>query len=60
MLAQAIEGFKAQGFDAVLAIPVENMDEPEKLYRGTLNMYKELGFEKIEQQDKAIIMRLQL
>ncbi|MGE5677909.1 MAG: GNAT family N-acetyltransferase [Pseudomonadota bacterium] len=58
LLRQAVEDFKAQGFDAVLALPVENAGEPEKLYRGTLNMYKELGFELIEKDGITDIMWL--
>lgn len=58
LLRQAVEGFKAQGFDGVLAIPVEISDNPEKLYRGTLNMYRELGFETVEKEDNASIMLL--
>ncbi len=60
LLNQAVEDFRAQGFDAVLAIPVENKAEPDKLYRGTMNMYKELGFQIIEQQDTASIVKLEL
>ncbi len=60
LLKQAVEDFKAQGFDAVLSIPVEIKEEPEKLYRGTLNMYKELGFELIEHHEKSCVMWLEL
>ncbi len=35
MLKQAIEDFKVQGYEAVIALPIENKNEPEKLYRGT-------------------------
>lgn len=58
LLKQAVEDFKTQGFDGVLAIPVEMSDDPQKLYRGTMNMYRELGFEIIEQKDNASIMLL--
>jgi GNAT superfamily N-acetyltransferase len=58
LLNQAIEDFRAQGFDAVLALPVDIKGEPEKLYRGTMNMYLELGFEEIERQDNVSIMLL--
>lgn len=58
LLKQAVEDFKAQCFDGVLAIPVEINDAPEKLYRGTINMYREFGFEKLEQHDNASIMLL--
>jgi GNAT superfamily N-acetyltransferase len=60
LLRQAIEGFKAQGFDAVIALPVDLKDEPEKLYRGTMNMYKEYGFEEIEKYERVSVMWLKL
>lgn len=60
LLRQAVEDFKAQGFDAVLALPVESIGAPEKLYRGTLNMYKELGFETMEQDGTTSVMWLKL
>ena len=58
LLKQAVEDFKSQGYEAVLALPVESSDEPEKLYRGTVNMYKELGFKKIERHDTVSVMWL--
>ncbi|MFZ5967338.1 MAG: GNAT family N-acetyltransferase [Bacillota bacterium] len=58
LLKQAVEDFRSQCFDAVLAIPVEIKDEPEKLYRGTMNMYRELGFKEIEKRDNVSIMWL--
>jgi len=58
LLKQAIGEFKAQGYEAVIALPIENKNEPEKLYRGTLNMYKENGFKEIEKHDNMSIMWL--
>lgn len=60
LLKQAVKDFRAQDFDAVLAIPVDIKGEPEKLYRGTLNMYKELGFEEIEKHNNLSVMWLTL
>lgn len=60
LLKQAIEDFKAQGYEAVIALPIENRNEPQKLYRGTLNMYKENGFKEIEKHDNMSIMWLDL
>ena len=59
LLKQAVDDFKSQGFEAVLALPVEASDEPEKLYRGTVNMYKELGFKEIERHDTVSVMWLE-
>ena len=60
ILKQAVEDFRLQGFDAVLAIPADIKDKPEKLYRGTLNMYRELGFKEIETHDNVSVMWLEL
>lgn len=59
LLQHSIKNFKAMGYDAVIALPIENKNEPEKLYRGTLNMYKENGFKEIEKQDNMSIMWLE-
>lgn len=58
LLRRAVDDFRIQEFDAVLAIPRESKGSPERLYRGTLNMYKELAFEEIEKDDNASIMLL--
>lgn len=59
LLKQVVNDFKSQNFDAVLAIPFENAN-PQKLYRGTMNMYKELGFEIVEQHEESCVMQLKL
>ena len=59
LLKQSVEDFRLQGFDAVLAIPVDTADKPEKLYRGTMNMYRELGFSEIERHDNVAVMWLE-
>lgn len=60
LLKKAIEDFKSEGFDAVIAIPIENNNEPEKLYRGTLNMYNENNFKEIDKLDETSVMWLKL
>ncbi|MDF2674348.1 MAG: hypothetical protein K0R09_2616 [Clostridiales bacterium] len=60
LLKQAVEDFKEKGFDAVLSIPVDIKDAPEKLYRGTVNMYREYGFEEIEKKGNSSVMWLKL
>lgn len=60
LLKQAIADFKSQGYEAVIALPIENKNEPEKLYRGTLNMYKENGFIEVEKDGNMSIMWLEL
>lgn len=39
-----MKDFKFLGYDAVIALRTENKNEPEKSYRGTLNMFIENGF----------------
>lgn len=60
LLRQALKDFKAEGFDIAIALPVEAKGEHEKLYRGSLNMYREFGFEEIEKDEDVYIMRLRL
>jgi GNAT superfamily N-acetyltransferase len=60
LLKQAVEDFKAQGYDGVLALPIDDKEVPEKLYRGTINMYKEQGFEEIQRIDNLSVMWLTL
>jgi GNAT superfamily N-acetyltransferase len=60
LLRHAIEGFKDQGYEGVLSIPVDVKDVPEKSYRGTMNMYKECGFEEIETKESSHFMWLKL
>ncbi|MBC7959901.1 MAG: GNAT family N-acetyltransferase [Vallitaleaceae bacterium] len=60
LLKQAIEDFKTEGFSAVLALPVQSVETPEKMYRGSLNMYTEQGFKEIEKHDEVHVMWLKL
>lgn len=60
LLKQAVEDFRLQGFNAVLAIPVDIKDSPDKLYRGTINMYRELGFREIERHDNVSVVWLEI
>lgn len=56
LLAQAVEGFAAQGYDAVIGLPFEGDMPPQKRYRGTQNMYGELGFRKLDSQYNTSLM----
>lgn len=60
LLDEAVEGFKQAGFDAVMAIPIVAKDSSEKLYRGTINMYKEKGFKEIEKDADMSFMLLSI
>lgn len=58
LLKRAVGDFKKQGFDGVLALPVDGNGNPETLYRGTLNMYTELGFKLQSKEESVNIMWL--
>lgn len=60
MLRKAVEDFRANGFEAVLTSSVDIRDELEKRYQGTLHMYEEMGFAKIQQHGLLSVMRLDL
>jgi GNAT superfamily N-acetyltransferase len=58
MLSTAVEGFKSAGMRGVLAFPVKSETEPMKNYRGTLNMYLELGYKDLGLVDGTRVFRL--
>ena len=60
MLARVIEDYRAAGFDAMLALPIEAPGAEQKRYRGTLHMYQEAGYREIGVLDAAHVMRLAL
>ncbi|HWR22461.1 MAG TPA: GNAT family N-acetyltransferase [Feifaniaceae bacterium] len=59
LLKAAVEGFRREGFDFVLALPVEEQKN-ERRYRGTFHMYRELGFVELAREDGAAVLRLDL
>lgn len=60
LLKTAIESFREDGFDAVLALPVDMKSPQETHYRGTINMYLENGFKEIKREEELRIMLLDL
>jgi GNAT superfamily N-acetyltransferase len=60
LLKRVIEHYRTEGYDAVLAFPFENKDEPEKAYRGSSSMYLELGFTIVESRNNMSVMRKDL
>jgi GNAT superfamily N-acetyltransferase len=60
LLKAAVEDFKSMGYDAVLTLPVDIKDDLQKRYRGTLHMYQEMGFEKIQEHGTLSVMWLDL
>jgi len=60
MLARAIADFRAAGYDAMLAIPVESPGAEQRRYRGTLHMYQQAGYTEMQTIDQLHIMWLEL
>ena len=58
MLSTAVEGFKNACFSGMLAFPVNSEAQPMKNYRGTLNMYLELGSRDLGLVDGTRVFRL--
>ena len=44
MLAEAVEGFRADGFTRVLGFPFANPQNPLRQYHGSAHMFEALGF----------------
>ncbi len=60
LLQAAIDGFRAQGYDAAIALPVDRPMADERRYRGTMNMYREAGYVEKERHEPVVVMRLDL
>ena len=60
LLKAAVEDFLEKGYDAVLTLPVDIKDDLQKRYRGTLHMYQEMGFDKIQEHGALSVMWLDL
>ncbi len=54
LLDAAIPGFRNEGYDAVIALPVDT-DVPEMRYRGTKHMYEERGFVSEEHEEISLV-----
>ena len=59
LLGRAIEDFRIQGCDGVLALPVDEEENLDTRYRGTLNMYNEAGFKRVLKEDRVNVMWLE-
>ena len=60
LLDAAIEDFKKQGYDAVMAMPVNANGFSEKQYRGTMGMYDRAGFVKVSEFEYGMVYWLDL
>ena len=59
LLKAAVEGFRRDGFEVALAMPVVGQADVQR-YRGTFNMYRELGYVEIARDGNTVIMQLLL
>ncbi|MEN6338947.1 MAG: GNAT family N-acetyltransferase [Clostridiaceae bacterium] len=60
LLSRAIEDFTANGYDAMIAVPFESKETPQKRYRGTLQMYLDAGYREIAAQGSVHMLWLDL
>lgn len=60
LLSKAISDFRAAGYDAMLALPVEAPGAEQRRYRGTLHMYLEAGYRELKAVDNLHSLWLDL
>ena len=60
LLNAALDDFKSNGYEAVMALPVGADAFSQKMYRGTVSMYEKAGFEKIAEFEYAQVYWLEL
>ena len=60
LLSRAISDFRAEGYDAMLALPYEAENAQQKRYRGTLHMYQEAGYQELSSEGPLHVMWLNL
>lgn len=59
LLDSAIEGFRASGMDAVVALPFVDLKE-ERMYRGRTEMYLRRGFRRMKEENGIVLVYLPL
>ncbi len=60
LLNRAIHDFRADGFDAMIALPIESPGAEQRRYRGTLHMYQQAGYREIHTDGNLHVMWLEL
>lgn len=60
ILKKVISDFKDKGYEAMIALPFENRQAPQKQYRGTKNMYEQFGYKEIDHENTVSVMWLNL
>jgi GNAT superfamily N-acetyltransferase len=58
LLAAAINHFKQQGYDGMLALPFDLPTNKEQEYRGPVSLYKTFGYQVVEVKDHTSLMKL--
>ena len=48
LIARAVSDYRAAGYDAMLALPVEAEGAGQRRYRGTLHMFQDAGYRDLE------------
>lgn len=56
LLARAVSDYRAAGYDAMIALPVEAEGAGQRRYRGTLHMFQEAGYRELEVIDHLHVM----
>ena len=60
LLAEAIRSSREAGFYAMIALPFEDTEKPQKRYRGTTRMYLEAGYRTVGQTESTSVLWLDL
>jgi len=59
-IARAVSDYRAAGYDAMLALPIEAEGAGQRRYRGTLHMFQEAGYRELEANGGLHVMWLDL
>ena len=60
LLKYAVDDFTVKGYNAMIALPFESKETPQKRYRGTLNMYLDAGYREIASEGAVYVLWLDL
>ncbi|MEN6635296.1 MAG: GNAT family N-acetyltransferase [Clostridiaceae bacterium] len=56
LLARAVSDYRAAGYDAMIALPIEAEGAGQRRYRGTLHMFQEAGYRELAVIDHLHVM----
>lgn len=60
LLAQAVSDYRAAGYDAMIALPIEVEGAGQRRYRGTLHLFQEAGYRELDVNGDLHVMWLDL